>query len=46
MATDKVLETKLTHSWRVKNGKALELDERHDVEKIQAFLKGVAEDGA
>lgn len=44
--TGKVLDTKFTHSWRVKGGKALALDERHDVMKVQAFLKSVAEDGA
>ena len=41
--TGKVLETKLTHTWRVKDGKGLELDERHDLPKIEAFLKSVAE---
>jgi ketosteroid isomerase-like protein len=44
--TGKVLETKLAHRWRVKDGKALELDERHDVETIRAFLKSVAAEGA
>jgi ketosteroid isomerase-like protein len=42
--TGKVLETRLAHAWRVDGGKATQLDERHDVAKIQAFLKSVAED--
>jgi hypothetical protein len=41
--TGKVLETKITHTWRVKNSKALELDERHDVLKVEAFLKAVSQ---
>ncbi len=40
--TGTVLETRLVHTWRVKDGKALELDERHDLAKIEAFLKSVA----
>ncbi len=44
--TGKVLETKLAHAWTVKDGKAVALDERHDVEKIEAFLKSVADNGA
>ena len=39
----KLLETQLAHVWRFKDGKAAELDERHDVLKILAFLKSVAE---
>jgi ketosteroid isomerase-like protein len=44
--TGKVLETKLSHAWRVAGGKATELEERHDVAKLKAFLKSVAEGGA
>jgi len=44
--TGKVLETKLAHAWQVKGGKATALEERHDLAKIQAFLKSVAENGA
>jgi ketosteroid isomerase-like protein len=39
----KVLETQLSHVWRFRDGKAAELEERHDVPKILAFLKSVAE---
>jgi ketosteroid isomerase-like protein len=41
--TGKVLETKLAHTWRVRGGKAVELDERHDLAKIEAFLKSMSE---
>ncbi len=41
----KVIETKLAHAWRVKDGKATELEERHDVARIQTFLKSLSEDG-
>ena len=41
--TGEVLDAKLVHTWRVRDGKATELDERHDVEKVLAFLKRVAE---
>jgi ketosteroid isomerase-like protein len=41
-ATGKLLETKLTHTWRVGGGKALELEERHDVPKLLAYLKTIA----
>jgi len=44
--TGKLLETKLGHTWTVKGGKAVALDERHDVEKVLAFLKSVTEDQA
>jgi ketosteroid isomerase-like protein len=39
----KLLETQLSHAWRFKDGKASELEERHDVAKILAFLKSAAE---
>jgi ketosteroid isomerase-like protein len=41
--TGKVLETKLTHNWRVRDGKGLELEEHHDLAKIEAFLKSKSE---
>jgi ketosteroid isomerase-like protein len=41
--TGKELETKLTHTWRISRGKAVELDERHDTEKVEAFLKSISE---
>jgi ketosteroid isomerase-like protein len=44
--TGKVLETKLGHTWQVRDGKFIALDERHDVETIRAFFKSLAEDGA
>jgi ketosteroid isomerase-like protein len=40
--TGNELETKLTHTWRVRNGKAVELDEHHDVEKVAAFVKSLS----
>jgi ketosteroid isomerase-like protein len=44
--TGRVLETRLSHAWRVAGGKATTLEERHDVAKLKAFLKSVAEDDA
>jgi ketosteroid isomerase-like protein len=44
--TGKVLETKFSHVWNIKDGKAIDLEERHDTAKIRAFLRSVAEDGA
>jgi len=44
--TGKVLETKISHVWHIKDGKAIDLEEHHDTAKIRAFLRGVAEDGA
>jgi ketosteroid isomerase-like protein len=41
--TGNELETKLTHTWRVRDGKAVELDERHDVAKVEAFVKGLSD---
>ncbi len=41
--TGKELDTKFTHTWRVRDGKAVELDERHDREKVEAFLKSISE---
>jgi ketosteroid isomerase-like protein len=44
--TGKVLETRLGHTWQIRDGKFVALDERHDVERIRAFFKSLAEDGA
>ncbi len=41
--TGKVIETRLTHTWWVRDGKATALDERHDVPRVQAFLKSLNE---
>jgi ketosteroid isomerase-like protein len=44
--TGKELETKLTHTWRVSGGKAIALEERHDVLKVEAFIKSLSRPGA
>jgi ketosteroid isomerase-like protein len=44
--TGKELETKFTHTWQVRGGKAVELDERHDREKVEAFLRSTSEPDA
>lgn len=44
--TGNVLEAKLVHSWRVEDGKARALEERHDVEELKAFAKSINEAGA
>ena len=41
--TGKVIETRLNHTWHVKDGKARTLDERHDVARVQAFMKSLRE---
>jgi len=41
--TGKELETKLAHTWHVRDGKAVELDERHEAEKVEAFFKSISE---
>ena len=41
----KILETQFFHDWRVADGKATELKQRHDLEQLKAFLASV-EDGA
>ena len=41
--TGKELETKLTHTWRVRDGHAVELDERHEVAKVEAFFKSISD---
>jgi ketosteroid isomerase-like protein len=42
----KVLETRFLHDWTVADGKALELEQRHDLEQLRAFLKSVNGDAA
>jgi ketosteroid isomerase-like protein len=38
--TDAVLETKMVHTWHVKNGKAVALDEKHhDRATVEAFFQ-------
>jgi ketosteroid isomerase-like protein len=37
----KVLETRFVHDWRVADGKALELEQRHDLNQLRAFVKSV-----
>lgn len=39
----KVLETRFVHDWRVADGKALELEQRHDLDELNAFLKSLDE---
>jgi ketosteroid isomerase-like protein len=41
--TGRVLDTKLSHTWSVKDGKAVALEERYDVPVVQAFLKSLGE---
>jgi ketosteroid isomerase-like protein len=41
--TGEVLDTKVVHTWRVRDGKATELQERYDVEVVLSFLKRVAQ---
>jgi ketosteroid isomerase-like protein len=39
--TGAILETKMIHTWHVKNGKALALDEKHiDRATVEEFLRG------
>jgi ketosteroid isomerase-like protein len=42
----KVLETRFLHDWLVADGKALELEQRHDLDQLRAFLKSVDGDAA
>jgi ketosteroid isomerase-like protein len=44
--TGRILETKIIHNWRVKDGRAIELDEQHDRPKVEAFLMANAAFGA
>ena len=41
-ATGQVIETTLGHFWRVRDGKAAQLDEYHDVQHVVSFLTKVA----
>ncbi len=43
--TGSVLDTKLVHTWHVRDGKAVALDERHEVQKIRAFVKSIIDGG-
>ena len=42
----KVLETRFIHDWRVTDGKASELAQRHDLEQLKAFLRSVGDSAA
>ena len=44
--TGKILETRFLHDWRVADGKACELEQRHDLEQLKNFLRSVGEDVA
>jgi ketosteroid isomerase-like protein len=37
-ATGEVIETTLGHFWRIRDGKAAQLDEYHDVQHVLSFL--------
>lgn len=39
--TGKVLETRFFHDWRVADGKACELEQRHDIEQLKAFARSL-----
>lgn len=43
--TGKIIETRLSHTWHVRDGKARLLEERHDIPRVQAFIKSLT-DGA
>lgn len=40
--TGEVIETTLGHFWRIRDGKAAQLDEYHDVQHVLSFLSKVA----
>jgi ketosteroid isomerase-like protein len=42
----KVLETRFLHDWRVADGKATELEQRHDLDLLRAFVKSVDGDAS
>src|SRR5262245_53229292 len=44
-ATAETIETTLGHFWRVRDGKAVQLDEYHDVQHVVSFLSKVAPGG-
>ena len=41
-ATGEAIETTLGHFWRMRDGKAAQLDEYHDVQHVASFLSKVA----
>ena len=41
-ATGETIETTLGHFWRIREGKAAQLDEYHDVQHVVSFLTKVA----
>jgi ketosteroid isomerase-like protein len=41
-ATGEVIETTLGHFWRIRDDKAAQLDEYHDVQHVVSFLTKVA----
>ncbi len=43
--TGKELETRVIHTWHFRHGKAVELDERHDTEKVEAFMQSLSRPG-
>jgi ketosteroid isomerase-like protein len=42
-ATGEAIETTLGHFWRVRDGKATQLDEYHDVQHVTSFLSKVGD---
>lgn len=44
--TGKELDTRITQTWQVKDGKAVALDEQHDVAKLEAFTKSLSDSGS
>lgn len=41
--TGKELRTRVTQTWRVKDGKAVALQEQHDVANVEAFVKSLGD---
>ena len=41
-ATGQVIQTRLSHFWSLRGGRALSLDEYHDTARVEAFLSKVA----
>jgi hypothetical protein len=39
----KVLETRFIHDWRIADGKACELEQRHDLNQLKAYLRSVGD---
>jgi ketosteroid isomerase-like protein len=44
--TGKILETRFLHDWRVADGKACDLQQRHDLEQLKAFLESLRDAAA